>query len=92
MCICMHLSHMYNFVHAHVCKCILCIKFCILRFGFYRMQGGIEAEREERERWINKDVKKMMDSVAGIASFYVMPCCCKEENVVYSVYHLHVAP
>ena len=34
-------------------------------FGFYRMQGGIEAEREERERWINKDVKKMMDSVAG---------------------------
>ena len=34
-------------------------------FGFYRMQGGIEAEREERERWINKDLKKMMDSVAG---------------------------
>ena len=29
------------------------------------MQGGIEAEREERERWINKDVKKMMDSVEG---------------------------
>ena len=31
-------------------------------FGFYRMQGGIEAEREEWERWINR-VKKMMDSV-----------------------------
>ena len=29
------------------------------------MQGGIEAEREERERWINKDVKKMKDSVEG---------------------------
>ena len=29
------------------------------------MQGGIEAEREERERWINKDIKKMMDSVEG---------------------------
>ena len=29
------------------------------------MQGGVEAEREERERWINKDVKKMMDSVEG---------------------------
>ena len=29
------------------------------------MQEGIEAEREERERWNNKDVKKMMDSVAG---------------------------
>ena len=36
-----------------------------LWFGLYRMQGGIEAEREERERWINKDVKKMMDSVSG---------------------------
>ena len=37
-------------------------------FGFYRMQDSIEAEREEQERWINKDViltKMMMDSVEG---------------------------
>ena len=34
-------------------------------FGIYRMKGGIEAESEERERWINKDVKKMMDPVEG---------------------------
>jgi len=30
-----------------------------------RLQGGIEAEKEEREKWINKDMKKMMDSVKG---------------------------
>ena len=63
------------------------IKLYFLRFGFYRMQGGIEAEREERERWINKDVKKMIDSVAGTASY----CCYKKESVVYSVYHSHLA-
>ena len=50
--------------------CLVCmityVKFLyFLFFGIYRMQGGIEAEREERERWINKDVKKMMDSVEG---------------------------
>ena len=33
---------------------------------FYRLQGGIEAEKEEREKWINKDIKKMMDSAKGI--------------------------
>ena len=43
----------------------LCEILVFYGFGFYRMQGGIEAEREERERWINKDIKKMMDSVEG---------------------------
>jgi len=30
-----------------------------------RLQGGIEVEKEEREKWINKDMKKMVDSVKG---------------------------
>ena len=45
------------------------------------MQGGIEAEREERERWINKDVKKMIDSVAGTASY----CCYKKKCCVLCI-------
>ena len=54
----------------YICLCLVCmityVKFLyFVFFGIYRMQGGIEAEREERERWINKDVKKMMDSVEG---------------------------
>ena len=47
-------------MYDYLCEVLV---FCV--FGFYRMQGGIEAEREEQERWINKDVKKMMDSVEG---------------------------
>ena len=50
-----YLFSMYGYVHF--------LYFMVS--GSYRMQGGIEAEREERERWINKDVKKMMDSVEG---------------------------
>ena len=48
-------------MYDYLCEILVLILF----FGFYRMQGGIEAEREERERWINKDVKKMKDSVEG---------------------------
>ena len=48
----------------YVGRC-MCIHVYIYIRIFMYMQGGIEAEREEPERWINKDVKKMMDSVEG---------------------------
>lgn len=32
---------------------------------FIRERGGREAEREERDRWINKERQKIMDSVHG---------------------------
>lgn len=30
-----------------------------------REKGGVEAEREERERWITREQQKIMDSVNG---------------------------
>lgn len=32
---------------------------------FFRAEGGVEAEKEERERWINKERQKITDSVEG---------------------------
>lgn len=31
----------------------------------FREKGGVEAEREERERWITREQQKIMDSVNG---------------------------
>jgi len=36
-----------------------------------RLQGDIEAEKEEQEKWINKDMKEMMDSVKGTWCCYM---------------------
>lgn len=30
---------------------------------FHRAVGGVEAERAERERWINKEQQRIMDSI-----------------------------
>ena len=46
----LHLSFQYS------------IEFC----DFIRERGGREAEREERDRWINKERQKIMDSVQGM--------------------------
>ena len=32
---------------------------------FFRGRGGVEAEREERERWIDHERRKIQDSVKG---------------------------
>ena len=48
----------------YVGRCMYIHVYIYIRIFMY-MQGGIEAEREERERRINKDVNKMMDSVEG---------------------------
>ena len=40
----------------------------ILRHNFgiiFRAKGGVEAEREERQKWVNKERQKIQDSVNG---------------------------
>lgn len=34
-------------------------------FTIFRGQGGVEAEREERERWIDHERRKIQESVKG---------------------------
>jgi len=43
-----------------------------------REKGGVEAEREERERWITREQQKIMDSVNGklyMKSDYMYTLC-----------------
>lgn len=34
-------------------------------FATFRGRGGVEAEREERERWIDHERRKIQESVKG---------------------------
>ena len=43
--------------------------------SFYRAVGGKEAEKEEREKWVNKEKKAIKDSVAGIYNYLLFGLC-----------------
>lgn len=47
-----------------------------------RAVGGKEAEKEERERWINKERKKIEDSVNGEYMQLNQPCCLVGEIIL----------
>ena len=38
----------------------------IYMFCYNRAVGGVQAEREERDRWITKERKRIQDSVDGM--------------------------
>ena len=40
--------------------------FHIYMLCYYRAVGGVQAEREERDRWITKERKRIQDSVDGM--------------------------
>ena len=38
-------------------------------FNYYRAEGGIEAERRERDNWMNKEKRRIQDSVNGEVNY-----------------------
>ena len=38
-------------------------------FNNYRAEGGIEAERKERDNWMNKEKRRIQDSVNGEVNY-----------------------
>lgn len=49
---------------------------------FNRSKGGVEAERLERERWIDRERQKIMESVNRKSSVY--PVLCELVGVVWA--------